>query len=625
MRGSRNLIAMAVTGVLAVGLSACGGSSSSSSSAGGGSSVKSSSSSSSGVQAIPLKPGENPAGQVLTGPTKKKGGVLTAYTSEDFAHLDPGESYFTNDYIVDYATQRPLFSYKPNTQNVLSPDLATEIPTTANGGITDGGKTVTVHIQKGVFFSPPVNREVTSADVAFAIERGANPNVGNGYFGAYMGAQAFAPLVGSQSASYKGGPIPGIQTPDKFTIVFHTTKPSGAFLVSALSLPLSAPLPASFVGPMDKHSPTTFGSKYIVGTGPYMIQSDPKTGVFQGIGYQTGKSLTLVRNPNWNAKTDYRPAYLDRINVNIGGDATVIGQQVLKGSHSLQLDTPAQSIDKLAYQQYPSQITFTPGAGDHYVTLNNSHGVFTNVNLRRAVWANLNRAEILKLKGGSLTGSVGTHFIYPGVDGYDQAGGAAGPQVPWNKSLTGSLSVAQTYMKAAGFSSGKYTGNQSVLIVGSSNGNDPAVNQVISTDLTQLGFKVHLTQVDQSVMYAKYCEVPKQEVDVCPSGGWVRDFADPLTVLFIPFYGPNIVPTNNSNFGQVNNPQINAAMKVAGLVSDPTARAQAWANVDKMMVEQAVAVPEDFDNQPNIAAKDVAQVNALWNVGSADLSFTSLK
>ena len=114
-------------------------------------------------------------------------------------------------------------------------------------------------------------------------------------------------------------------------------------------------------------------------------------------------------------------------------------------------------------------------------------------------------------------------------------------------------------------------------------------------------------------MYAKYCGVPKQEIDVCPTVGWVRDFADPLTVLYVPFYGPAIVPTNNSNWGQVNDPQINAAMQAAALVVDPTARAQAWANVDKMLVDQAVAIPEDFDNQPNVESKDVAGVNDLWN------------
>jgi peptide/nickel transport system substrate-binding protein len=617
MRGSpRSLAAFAATGLLAVGATACG--SSSSNSSGGGSS-----SGSSGAPSIPLKAGENPAGQKLTG--GKKGGNLTVYSSEDFEHLDPGESYFTQDYGVDYATQRPLFSYKPNTSTTLSPDLATEVPSTSNGGISDGGKTVTVHIRPGVFFSPPVNREVTSADVAYAIERGANPNVANPYFPAYFGAGAPAPLEGAQTASYKGGPIPGITTPNKFTIVFHTIKPSGSFLVSGLSLPISMPVPQSFAGPMDKSSPTTYGSKYLVATGPYMIKSNPKTGLFQGIGYQTGKSLTLVRNPRWNAKTDFRPAYLNGVTFNIGGDATVIGQQVLKGTNAVQFDTPAQSVVKLAYQQYPAQITFTPGSGDHYVALDNASGPFKNVNLRRAVWANLNRAGIIKLKGGSLTSEPATHFIYPGVQGFTQAGGYPGPQTDFNKSTTGSLSVAQKYMKAAGYKSGKYTGSQTVQIVGANNGNDPAIIQLLNTDMTQLGFKTHVSLVDQSVMYAKYCGVPKQNIDACPTVGWVRDFADPLTVLYVPFYGPAITPTNNSNWGQVNNPQINAAMQKAALIIDPTARAQAWANVDKMLVDQAVAIPEDFDNQPNVESKNVAGVNQLWNTGTWDLAFTSLK
>jgi peptide/nickel transport system substrate-binding protein len=624
MSVSRGVTTLAVTGLLALGVTACGSSGGSSSNSGGGGSTNAKPSGGS-VQTVPLKAGENPVGQALTGPAKKRGGTLTVYTSEDFEHLDPGESYFTNDYGVDGATQRTLFSYKPNTANVLSADLATEIPTTSNGGISDGGKTVTIHIHPGVHFSPPVNREVTSADVAYAIERAANPNVGSAYFQSYFGAGASAPLVGATSPNYKGGPIPGIQTPNKYTLVLHTTKPSGAFLVSALSLPISAPVPESFAGPLDKQSPTTYGTKYLVATGPYMIQADPKTGMFQGTGYQTGKSLTLIRNPNWNPKTDWRPAYLNRINIVIGGDATVIGRQVLQGSDAVQFDTPAQSMVKLAYESYPSQITFTPGSGDHYAALNNSAGVFKNVNLRRAVWANLDRAAIIKLRGGSLTGQPGTHFIYPGVDGYEQAGGAAGPQVPWNENVNGSLSVAEKYMRAAGYSSGKYTGSATVQVVGANNGNSPAVVQLVNTDMTQLGFHTHVSLVDQSVMYAKYCGVPKQEIDVCPTGGWLRDFADPLTVLYVPFYGPAITPTNNSNFGQVNNPQINAAIRKAALISDPSARAQAFANVDKMLVDQAVAIPEDFDNQANLESKDVDGVNSLWNEGTWDLNFTSLK
>lgn len=616
MRGSpRSLAAYAVTGLLVVGVAACGSSSSSSSSGKG-------SSSGSSTPAIPLKAGENPVGQVLTG--KKKGGTLTVYSSGDFEHLDPGQAYYALDYALIQATNRPLFSYSPDNSNTVRPDLATEIPSTGNGGITDGGKTVTVHIRPNVHYSPPVNRAVTSADVAFAIERGGNPNVGNAYFPAYFGAGSPAPLLGTTAKNYKGGPIPGITTPNKTTVVFHMTKPGATLLITALSLPVSAPLPQSFVAPLDKHSPTTYGTQSLVSTGPYMVQAD-KAGKIAGVGYQPGKSETLIRNPNWNAATDFRPAYLNRINVNVGGDATVIGQQVLKGSNALQLDTPSQSIVKLAYQQYPSEITFTAGSGDHYIGIDNAAGPFKNVNLRRAVWANLDRAAEVKARGGSLVSQPATHFIYPGVSGFQQAGGYPGPQTDFNKNVNGDLAVAKKYMKAAGYSSGKYTGSASVQVVGANSGNSPAIVQIVNTDLTALGFKTHVSLVDQATMYSKYCGVPKQEIDICPTVGWIRDFADPLSVLYATFYGPSIVPTNNSNWSQANDPAVNAAIQKAALVVDPAARAQAWANVDKMLVDQAAAIPETFENQPNVESKNVAGVNQLWNEGTWDFDFTSLK
>jgi peptide/nickel transport system substrate-binding protein len=600
--------------LFAVGLAACGGSSSSSSTSSGGGIA--------GAGTLPLKPGENPASEQLTG--KRRGGVLTVYSSGDFEHLDPGESYYVGDYAIDVATQRALFAYMPNNSQTVAADLATEVPTTTNGGITDGGKTVTVHIRHGVHFSPPVNREVTSADVAFAIERGANPNVANPYFPAYFGSAAPAPLIGAASPSYKGRPIPGIQTPDKYTIVFHTARPSGSFLVQALSLPLSAPVPPEFANPLDKSSPTLYGSQYLVATGPYMLKSDSK-GKFAGIGYQTGKSATLVRNPNWRASTDVRPAYLDQININIGGDATITGQQVLKGSHAVLLGTPAHSIVQLAYQSYPSQITFTRGSDDHYGGLNTQHGVFKNANVRKALWAALDREAIVKARGGPLVASPMTHFIYPGVNGFNQAGGYAGPQLDFNQNVNGDLTVARKYMKLAGYPSGKYTGNQTLQIVGSSNGNSPAITQIVISALTSLGFHPHVTQVDHSVMFAKYCGVPKQEIDVCPSTGWIRDFADPLSVLYAAFYGPAIVPTNNSNWSQFNDTQVNAAMQQAALVTDPTARAQAWATVDRLLVSKAAALPEVWDNQANVESKDVAGVNQIWNDGTWDFDFTSLK
>jgi peptide/nickel transport system substrate-binding protein len=586
------LLATAGAGLLVVTLAACGS---------GGSS---------GTATVPLKAGESAVGQQLYG--KHHGGVLTVYDHEDFEHFDPAESYGAEDYAVVYAIERPLYSYPPDSATKLQPDVAAGPPS-----ITNGGRTLTVSIRPHIYFSPPVDREVNSGDVAYAIERGANPNVANPYFSSYFGD-----IVGAEHA--KGGPIAGIETPNSHTIVFHLTKPTAPLLYGALSLPLSAPVPPEYVKPLDAHSPTTYGTEYLIATGPYMLKSN-KQGKFLGIGYQPGKSATLVRNPNWNPHSDYRPAYLNQIDINIGGESAVIGQQVLKGRDVIQNDSPAQSIVKEAYQRYPQQITFTPGSGTYYASLNNARGPFTNVDLRKAVWAELDRDAIVKARGGALVAQPMTHFLYPGLAGFEAAGGVAGPKFDYNEHPEGDPAIAEKYMKLAGYSGGKYTGGRTLQVVGSTGEPEEAMAQIVNQTLQNLGFKTRLSLVDQSVMYDKYCTVPSQEIDVCPNVGWVPDFADPQAVLYVPFYGPAITPSGNSNYGQVDDPRINAAMEKAALVFGEPARADAWAKVDVMLVEQAVAAPEVYTSQAQIEGSGVAGVNQLWNTGSWDYDFTSLK
>ena len=58
---------------------------------------------------------------------------------------------------------------------------------------------------------------------------------------------------------------------------------------------------------------------------------------------------------------------------------------------------------------------------------------------------------------------------------------------------------------------------------------------------------------------------------------------------------------------------------------DLTSRAQAWAAVDRLLVAKAVAVPETFNSQANIESRGVAGVNQMWNGGTWDIDFTSLK
>jgi peptide/nickel transport system substrate-binding protein len=600
MRSLRTILLVAVAAVLAVALAACGSSSSSSSS---------SSSQPSGSVPAGVK---TPATESLTG--GKQGGVLNVAQNEDFEHLDPGQAYFQLDYQITNATQRSLYSYKPNTFSESSPDLAA-----GPAKLSDGNKLITIEIRKGVHFSPPVNREVTAADVVYAFERIANPNVANPYYLGYLGS-----VEGMKTAS--GGPIPGVKATGKYTLQIKLTEPEAPIIVASMVLPWTAPVPKEYAAKFDAKKPSEYVN-YQVASGPYMLKNNAE-GKVLGIGYQPGKSATLVRNPNWKASTDYRPAYLNQINIAIGGDTNVIGRQVLEGSDMVQSDAPAAPIVKLAVQQHPSQLVISAGggAGDRYIAVNNSYGPFKNVNLRKALWAATDRESLDRLRGGKTVADVMTHFLWNGIAGFEEAGGFTGPKVDYNENPQGDMKVAEKYMKLAGYPSGKYTGSETLQVVGDSSAPANNVAEAVNQTLRSLGFKTKLNLVEHTVMYSKYCGVVNEKIDVCPNVGWIADFGDPQAVLDVPFNGKLIVKNGtNSNWGLVNHPKINAAMEAAAKVVGTKARGEAWAKIDRELVEEAVAIPYQWAKEPYIESKDVEGVNQYWNSGTWDYSFTSLK
>lgn len=540
----------------------------------------------------------------------RRGGTLQVLDETDFEHLDPGMAYYTLDYEVVLATQRPLYSQKPNSTEP-TPDIAGASPE-----ISRDGKTVTVHLRTGVHFSPPVDREVTSDDVAYAIERGANPNVANPYFHTYFDSIEGAPKA-------EGGVLQGISTPDRHTIVFHLSEPKGQIVVNALVLPLSAPVPRSYAARFDRHKPSDYAS-FQVASGPYMLRND-SSGKVLGVGYVPGTSATLVRNPNWRAATDYRPAYLNEIDVKIGGTQAIIGRQVLEGNDIVENEPPAQSSVKLAYEQHRSQLQISPGGNSRYIALDNKTGVFSNIDLRKALWAALDRTAMDKARGGKLVTDVATHFIYPTINGFEEAGGMAGPKLDYNEHPEGDEAVAEKYMKLAGYPSGRYTGGKTVEVVGSKGSPTEQDAEIVNQTLKDLGFRTRFTLVESATMYGKYCTVPKEEVDVCPSVSWLADFADPQAVLDPTFNGKLISPSGNVNWSQTDVPRINSAIAAAELVSGTKARAKAWAKIDEELVEDATAIPYDWDKQASIEGRGVRGVGDLWDVGEWDYSYTSLK
>jgi peptide/nickel transport system substrate-binding protein len=579
-----------VVAALALVVAACGGSdngsSTGSSSSGGGSS----------------------ASQETGG---KQGGVLRQLGSSDVDYLDPGHTYYTGGYQVAYPTQRTLYSFKPDNGADPVPDLATGKPE-----ISSDLKTITVHIKKGVKFSPPVNREVTSKDIKYAFERFFSVNVGGQY------PSYFSSIEGTPSAPTKGvKPISGITTPDDQTIVFKLKEPQAVGVASALVMPITAPVPEEYAKPFDAKNPSTYNT-HVVATGPYMVKNDAKGNT---VGYQAGKSIDLVRNPNWAKSTDYRPAYLDEIQLTTNeSDASIAAQQVLTGSH-LALDTnpPAAQL-KDAVTNRKGQYVQLPGGGYRYFPLNTTIKPLDNINVRKAIIAAFDRDAALKARGGKFTGDIPTHFLPPGIPGFEEAGGMKGPGFDFLANPRGDMTVATNYMKKAGYPSGKYTGNAQLLLIAANADPGKAQAEVAKAQLEKLGFKIQFRTVPQDAVYTEWCQVPKKQVAICGSAGWFKDFTDPQSMLEVTFKGANIAKDGgNNNLAQLNDPKIDAAMnKAATLQGD--ARIKAWADIDKQITGDAPAVPFDWDKTTIIWSKDVNGVGNPY-FDALDYSFTSFK
>jgi peptide/nickel transport system substrate-binding protein len=457
---------------------------------------------------------------------------------------------------------------------------------------------------------------VTSKDVKYAVERFFSTNVGGQY------ASYFSSIEGAPSAPTKGvKPISGITTPDDQTIVFKLKEPQAVGVASALVMPISAPVPEEYASKFDAKNPSTYNT-HVVATGPYMVKNDAQGNT---VGYQAGKSIDLVRNPNWDKSTDYRPAYLDEIQLTTNeSDASIPAQQVLTGSH-LALDTnpPAAQL-KDAVTTKKGQFVQLPGGGYRYFPLNTTIKPLDNINVRKAIIAAFDRDAALKARGGKFTGDIPTHFLPPGIPGFEEAGGMAGPGYDFLKNPRGDMTVAANYMKKAGYPSGKYTGNAKLLLIAANADPGKAQAQVAKAQLEKLGFKIQFRTVPQDAVYTEYCQVPKKQVAICGSAGWFKDFTDPQSMLEVTFKGANIAKDGgNNNLAQLNDPKIDAAMDKASTLQGD-ARIKAWADIDKQITADAPAVPFDWDKTTIIWSKDVNGVGNPY-YDALDYSFTSLK
>jgi peptide/nickel transport system substrate-binding protein len=330
----------------------------------------------------------------------KRGGTLRVLSVNPIGQLDPARVQTAFAVSLLGAVQRTPYAFEP--RRGMVPDLAL-----GPAEISNDSRRLEITLRAGVHFAPPVNREVTSADVAYGIERGFLPSVDSDfaklYFGDIEGIHAFRTRKTSQVA--------GLQTPDDHTLVIVLNQPTARVVAAALTLPIAAPVPRHYASRYDRRKTSSYG-RHQVGTGPYRFEP-AADGLLPPSSTQR---ITLVRNPNWDSGTDFREAFLSRIQVTPAHGLRSAQEEVLRGRDSVSGDFAASGgILREAIKQHPEQVRPTDAGAIRYESLNTRVAPLNKLDVRRALTAALDRAAVRRALGGRADGKLATHWIPAGL------------------------------------------------------------------------------------------------------------------------------------------------------------------------------------------------------------------
>jgi peptide/nickel transport system substrate-binding protein len=281
--------------------------------------------------------------------TPVKGGSWIEDLFEEPDSLIPNASSETFAYMMQYGLYAPLVYGTP--QGQLMPGIATQVPTTTNGGISSDLKTVKFTLRSGLTWSD--GQPLDARDVDFSWKLWANPK-----FAAYN-TTPFANIASADVSS------------DNLTITFHLKTPSISFVAIGWADASTAPLPAHVYSSMDPGAIVKSANNLnpSVVSGPFMMSES-----------KPGDHYTMVRNPKYYQAAQGLP-HLDKVIWRIVTDQNTILTDLQSGS----VDS-AWFLDVTKTAAYKSL--------SKYTTVYDGGGSPTNAFSWEALWLNWNNKII---------------------------------------------------------------------------------------------------------------------------------------------------------------------------------------------------------------------------------------
>jgi peptide/nickel transport system substrate-binding protein len=548
--------------------------------------------------------GFNAATKGIVNPSDKKGGTLKLVNSADPDSFDPARAYYAYvwNFMKGYYVRTLLTNEAKTGEDGLKlvPDLASALPE-----ITDGNKTYTFKLKSGLKFED--GSPITSKDIKYGVERVFAQDV-------LSGGPTYLIDALDQGQKYPGPykdtdpnklGLKSVETPDDNTIIFKLKEPLSDFPY-LLAMPGAGPVPQA------KDNGDKYGAKP-VSSGPYKFQS-----------YDQGKKAVLVRNDQWDPKSDtVRKALPDQIDFTIGTAPEEIDNQLLSGE--IDIDTGQTGVQqgaqpKILLDAEKKKNADTPNTGFiRYFAINTKVAPFDNIHCRKAVEYATDKTTMQTARGGAdAGGDIAVNMLPPNIAGHD-------PNLdPYNtKSGKPQIDKAKEELAACG----KPTGFDTVIATRNS-GKEPKTAEALQAALKNVGINARLDPTDPSLYFRSTIGSPSNTHAKgygLMMAGWGADFPTGYGFLSVLVDGRTILPSGNNNYAELNDPAVNALIDQAKGESDPKKAADIWGQINKLVMDAAVMVPFVYDKalnyrNPRVTNVYVTEYYGMYDFGSLGVS-----
>jgi oligopeptide transport system substrate-binding protein len=444
----------------------------------------------------------------------------------------------------------------------------------ASHTVSSDGLTWTFKLRPNLTFSD--GQPLTSADVAYSIDRALQPTVKSGVAPIYLALIKDADKLNAGKIKTIIGD--GIMTPDPNTVVIITSKKAPYFL-DALTYSCSYVIEKSMI---EKYGNTGFAdhlNQGIGGDGPFMVSK-----------YEHGKEIEFVPNPRY-----YGPKpQLQKVVIPFYSESDTTYRAYQAGQVDQSIYIP--SAELAAAKALPQgQFHAPPQLWISYYGMNYLMKPFDNIKIRQAFALAINKQtlahDIYK------DGAIATNHIVPqGMPGYNpDLTGPAGV-----KGVTGDQTLAKQLFQQGMQESGYTLANfPKITFTVSTNGRADVRNEFQVDQQTWqsvLGVAVKIDDIE----YNKFLSDIPANVNN-PNGvqmyawGWIADYPDAQDWLTLQF--DKGVPNNTTNYGQ--NKSADAAqqqatqtlMEQADQTQDQAQRLSMYKQAEQQLVNDVAWIP----------------------------------